>query len=218
MRQIEVTLTRDKVAAELRHAILYGDFAPFEELNQDKIAANLGVSKMPVREAIQLLSVEGLVTVRPNRAPIVNEISDDYIRDHFDIRSLLEQEAVGRAATRGNACVELRQLHQKADAAIALDDFQAFNYYNGQIHHQIWYLSGNMKLEQILSQMWNTMHIDSFAKENAQISNREHGELINCIINREPQFARSIMRTHVEKSYEMILRLNKARMEKQKNR
>ena len=67
MRQIDSLLTRDKIVAELRREILYGSLKPHQELYQDKIAEELNVSRMPVREALQILANEGLVHVRPNK-------------------------------------------------------------------------------------------------------------------------------------------------------
>ena len=214
MRQIETKLTRDKVAAELRRAILYGTFGPNEELSQDKLAADLGVSKMPVREAIQILANEGLVTARPNKAPVVNEISDAFIRDHFEVRGMLEQDAVARAATREDVtaedCRELLDCQRRADIAIAMEDYAGFNLCNCRIHQIIWHLSGNMKLEQLLSQMWHTMHVDHNAQENAMVSHREHQRLITAIIDKDPQLARETMKHHVTYNYEKIMEIKRA--------
>lgn len=212
MRQIDKKLTRDKVVAEMRRAILYGTFPANQELSQDKVAADLGVSKMPVREAIQVLAMEGLLTILPNRSPIVNELSEEYIRDHFEIRSMLEQEAVARAAQRDINADELRQTFEKEKQAIATEDFEAFNYFNGKIHQLIWNLSGNLKLEQILSQMWHTMHIDNFAKKNALRSNEEHRMIIEAIIKKDAAAARKAMERHVIHSYEKIIALKRSQM------
>jgi DNA-binding GntR family transcriptional regulator len=214
MRQIDKKMARDKVAAEMRRAILYGTFPPNSELSQDKVAAELGVSKMPVREAIQILAAEGLITFRPNRSPVVNDISDKYVKDHFEIRSLLEQEAVARAASSDIDPSELYECHQKALDAVEREDYSAFNFYNGRIHQIIWRLSGNIKLEQLLSHMWHTMHLDNYARENAMLSNQEHGVMIECIVGKDVEGGREIMKRHVIHSYEKILDLKRARMEK----
>lgn len=212
MKQIDTKLTRDKVAAELRQAILYGSFEPNEELSLDAIAADLGVSKMPVREAVQLLGTEGLLAIRPNRAPVVNAISDEFIHDHFEIRSLLEQEGLARACRRGADCAELREFHRKAQEAILAEDYATFNIYNGKIHQAIWKLSGNLKLEQMLFQMWHTMYVDVSANENALNSNRDHEQMIDCIEKRDPDAAREIMNRHVMYNCEKIVRIKKARI------
>ncbi len=218
MRRIDTTLVKNKVAAELRRAILYGDFAPFEELNQDRIAADLGVSRMPVREAVQMLESYGLVTVRHNRAPIVNEITEQFIRDHFDIRVLLEKEAIVRAASRKDIdCAELEECHKKAGEAIRKDDYQAFNLYNGRIHQLVWRLSGSVRLEQLLSQMWNTMHVDSFARENALASNAGHGKMIGCIKNRDAAGAAEAIGEHVRHSCERAIAIRRERRKQEED-
>ena len=214
MRRIETKLTRDKVAAELRRAIMFGTFGPNEKLSQDKLAVDLGVSKMPVREAIQILANEGLVTVRPNKAPVVNKISDDFIRDHFDVRSILEQEAIARAASREDICEEdlqeLRDCLHRADIAIAADDYEGYNLCNWRIHQIIWRLSGNLKLEQLLSQLWHTMHVDNNAKENALVSHREHHRLVKAIVDKDSDAARKVMKPHVIRNFEKIMDIKRS--------
>ena len=101
MRQISSQLTRDKIVSELRREILFGSLKPGQELYQDKIAEELNVSRTPVREALQVLSNEGLVSVRPNKIATVNEISDKFLDDFFEIRLLLEKESVRRICERG---------------------------------------------------------------------------------------------------------------------
>ena len=119
MRQINSQLTRDKVVAELRRDILYGVLTANQELYQDKIAEELGVSRMPVREALQILSNEGLVNVRPNKVATVNDVSEKFIRDHFSVRALLEKEAIGLATDARPDCTEMWNNYALAEKAIA---------------------------------------------------------------------------------------------------
>ncbi len=206
MNQINLQLARDRVASELRKAILYGSFLPNQELAQDKIAEELGVSRMPVREALQMLAVEGLVTIRPNKCAIVNNITNDFIQDHFEIRSLLEETAVVKACKDAHSdYTKLWEYYHSAQVAINLEDYYTFNQFNRLFHEEIWRMSGNVKLEQMLSQLWNSLFVDSRAKEFASISNEEHGELAECIANHEPERARAIMKTHVQRSMQRIL-------------
>ena len=217
MRQIDNKLTRDKVAAELRRAILYGSFGANEELSQDRLAADLGVSKMPVREAIQILIAEGLVSAQPNRTPVVNEVSDAYIRDFFEIRSLLEEEGVVRAIRRTGVereHAELRECQARAEEAIAVGEYDVFNRCNGRIHQIIWRMSGNLKLEQMLSQMWHTMHVDHNAHENAILSHHDHEKLIESIVNGDEATARAVIRRHVVYNCEKIMAIRNSKSQR----
>ncbi|RHV66551.1 GntR family transcriptional regulator [Clostridium sp. OM02-18AC] len=206
MRQINSQLTKDKVVAELRKAILYGIFEPKQELYQDKIAEELGVSRMPVREALQVLHNEGLVTVRPNKVATVNDISPKFIHDHFEMRTLLEKEAVKRVCEKKLDCTALWESYKKAQFAIENGDYRSFNEYNRQIHTIIWEEADNIHLEKLLSQMWNTVDVDGeTAEANAQESNEDHRILIECIEKNDAAEAEQIIERHVYRSYERVL-------------
>ena len=112
MRQIDSLLTRDKIVAELRREILYGSLKPHQELYQDKIAEELNVSRMPVREALQILANEGLVHVRPNKVATVNEISGKFLKYVFCLKKKQSAESANVKLTRhlcGNTMNWLRR-------------------------------------------------------------------------------------------------------------
>lgn len=204
MRQINTQLTRDKVVAELRREILYGTIKSNQELYQDKIADELGVSRMPVREALQILANEGLITVKPNKVATVNEISDKFIHDHFEIRTLLEQEAIRRVCHRQIDCSELWECYFKAQEAIEREDFKIFNDFNGKIHAIIWHEADNIQLEKMLSQLWHTMETASYAKQFAQMSNDDHKIIIESIEKQDEETALVTITTHIKRSYDRI--------------
>lgn len=207
VRQINSQLTRDKVVAELRRDILYGVLPANQELYQDKIAEELGVSRMPVREALQILHNEGLVNVRPNKVATVNDISEKFIRDHFFVRSLLEKEAIGLAVDAKPDCAALWENYRLAEEAIARRDFRGFNDYNRQIHQLIWSASGNVHLEKLLSQMWNTISTEGdLAEAEAKRSNADHRRMIECIQEGDRQGAMEAVQAHVQNSCTRALR------------
>lgn len=209
MRQIDSLLTRDKIVAELRREILYGSLKPHQELYQDKIAEELNVSRMPVREALQILANEGLVHVRPNKVATVNEISGKFLKDFFEIRLLLEKEAICRICKREIDPAPLWEYYELAEKAIQLNDFSRFNTYNGMIHQFIWHGADNIKLEQLLSQLWHTMNVDNYARESAIQSNIEHKIIIQSIIDHDEKTGCETIANHLNRSYEgMMARLS----------
>lgn len=86
--------TAEAVAAVLRTAIHRGDLRAGEPLRTAPIAAKLGVSRIPVREALQQLSSEGLVTLYPNRGAVVTVLSVQEVEEIYELRQLLEGEAL----------------------------------------------------------------------------------------------------------------------------
>jgi DNA-binding GntR family transcriptional regulator len=93
-----VSTLNERVTDQLRAAILDGRIAPGSPLNQRDIAAQLGVSRMPVREAFRALEIEGLIRGLPRRKAIVVELSAEDIHEIFDILATLEARAAERAA------------------------------------------------------------------------------------------------------------------------
>ena len=101
METLELLPVRVRITAILRKAIYSGEYKSGDELSLTDIAAQLGISRTPVREAFQVLESEGLITLRMNKGAIVNNIDKKFIQDIFEMRILLESEAAYRAAKNG---------------------------------------------------------------------------------------------------------------------
>jgi DNA-binding GntR family transcriptional regulator len=106
-----------QTAKKLRDAILKGVFRPGERMVESDLCRRLGVSRPSVREALRRLEAERLITIRPNRGPVVTEISWEDARQIYHVRALLEGEAAALFAAHANPAV-LRDLEG------ALNDFQ----------------------------------------------------------------------------------------------
>ena len=155
METIQVLPIRVRVTSVLRKALLAGEYRPGEELSLTETAAKLGVSRTPVREAFQSLAAEGLLELRMNRGAIVTEINEKFIRDHFEVRILLEGEAVARAAGAHMDTGELMALQQWALEHEKQMTDQEYRDYNQKFHIALWKAADNAKLFQLLSSLWN---------------------------------------------------------------
>ena len=91
---------RDVVFQTLRRAIINGDFEPGERLMEIGLAKKLGVSRTPVREAIRMLELEGLVVMVPRRGAEVDRISIKDLKDSLEVRMAIEELAVSLACER----------------------------------------------------------------------------------------------------------------------
>lgn len=116
----------DAVAALLRDAITVGDLAPGAPLRQDHVAAKLGVSHIPVREAFRLLAAERLVVARPNRGVAVAPIAVATVSELTDLRALLEPDLLRHAAPL------LSPRHLSAASAV-LDRLEAADAASGRL-------------------------------------------------------------------------------------
>src|SRR5690606_2540701 len=89
------------VLEEIRRRILTGRLSPGQALVETDLAAQFGVSKTPVREALKTLAGTGLVVMSQYRGVTVRMVDADMAREVYDVRLLLEPEALGRAVRRG---------------------------------------------------------------------------------------------------------------------
>lgn len=121
--------TSDRVAAELRRQIWSGDLRSGERLNQDELAAALGVSRIPVREALMALAHQGTVTMTPHRGAFVEPLDEMAVRDHYALFAHLDGFALRRTVDRASAD-DRREL---ADAMTAIADIDDL----GALHRQV---------------------------------------------------------------------------------
>jgi DNA-binding GntR family transcriptional regulator len=116
------------VAAHLRRMVFDGEYKPGDRVRQDEIAAELGVSRIPVREAIIALDREGWVTVEPHRGAFVRGIDPDYVRDHYELYGLVFGLMASRVAERSDDAGRARLLAAAAEVASSdPGDARAFN-------------------------------------------------------------------------------------------
>jgi DNA-binding GntR family transcriptional regulator len=112
-----IPLRTAAVLDAIKHAILAGELPPGQSLVEAELAQALGVSKTPVREALKTLAGAGLVTMSPYRGASVRVIDGETAHAIYDLRLLLEPEAVRRAVGRGGGWDAARQALDRADAA-----------------------------------------------------------------------------------------------------
>ncbi len=144
------------VAEQLRAAISEGRLRPGEWLRQERLARELGVSHMPVREALKQLAAEGLIEYLPYRGMRVVEFTPEDIEDIYAVRAALEARAARAAAGRltPEQIAELRELVAAMQASQAPDQIEQNRVLNRRFHQLIYQASGRAYLTRALSQMW----------------------------------------------------------------
>ncbi len=198
---------RIRVASSLRKSILSGELVSGEELSLTDVAAKLGISRTPVREAFQMLASEGFITLRMNKGALINSIDEAFIRDHFEMRMLLEGEAVVRSIKR-NMDVTLL-MNQQQQVYEQLDDILPEDYSrsNQEFHTKIWLCAGSPKLYSYLTGLWNGPSIGSNtnAISHRKLSVEEHIKILTCIENHDIAQGRSVMEYHIKRSMNNLL-------------
>lgn len=207
LEPIDVLPARIRIASILRKAILAGEFDEGQELSLTDIASQVNVSRTPVREAFQMLANEGLIELRMNKSAIVKRISVDLIKDHYDMRILLEGEAIARATLNNMDATELSAIHSRMLEYGQDFTSETYRTYNQTFHTTIWKASNSSKLFSFLSGLWNG---SSFGKTVAELDHQleaieEHTKMLYYIKNREPYLAKKEMQHHIERSMNNIL-------------
>lgn len=207
METLELVPTRIRIASILRRAILTGEYKSGQELSLTAVAEQLGCSRTPVREAFQSLEAEGLITLRMNKGAIVNYIDDKFIRDHFEMRSLLESEAAARAAKNGMDTGALLTALQEIQPKMNDVSTAEYEELNTRIHRSIWHAADNQKLLSYLQELWNgpsTGHSVLETLDHYKKSTQEHLEILEAIRNGDEDQAGKIMKKHICRSMSNI--------------
>ena len=211
METIEMMPVRVRIASILKKAIYAGEYKSGDELSLTDLAAKLGVSRTPVREAFLSLEAEGLITLRMNRGAIVNTIDKKFIRDRFEMRILLEGEAASLAALNQMDTKDLQrriEMLEKEGWDHLPEKESSYVSLNAELHLVIWTAAGNEKLKSYLLELWNgPSHQSDEAStlSHYQASTREHLELLDAIERGDAPLAKEIMRGHIKRSMENIL-------------
>ena len=209
MESMELLPARVRITAILKKALFSGEYKSGDELSLTDIAAKLGVSRTPVREAFQALEAEGLIELRMNKGAIVKPIDEKYITDHYEMRILLESEAAAQDATKGmpdaDKLIERLMDTQKRMESLSTSEYEDLNF---DVHSSIWTAADNMRLYKMLANLWNgpsigftSPKLDHYIK-----STQEHIDILTSIRNHDARKARKEMELHTERSMNNILK------------
>jgi DNA-binding GntR family transcriptional regulator len=189
--------------AYLRERILSGQYAGGTRVDVNEIAAAVGASRMPVREALRQLDAEGLVTIRPNRGAVVTALTPDDVLDVFEMRAALEALAVRVALPRldENALADLAQIADRMDRSRGHG--AAWLRHHDDFHAAICAMSGRARLIEQTARL--RRHVEPYLRVHVgvydppEMLGSEHRELLAALRAGDPARAEAAMREHVER-------------------
>ena len=190
------------VAERLRQQIFARELEPGSWIDEQKLAADYGISRTPLREALKVLAAEGLVTMKVRRGAYVTEMSADDVKQIYHLLGLLESDAAGVVAKHASdeQIRELRTLHDKLEKQVRQRD--AFFATNEQFHVRLLQMSGNRWLEQTVHDLRKVMklnrHHSLFRQGRLSESLVEHREVMQAIERRDAEGAVRLMRRHFD--------------------
>jgi GntR family transcriptional regulator, rspAB operon transcriptional repressor len=199
---------RLQVHAALRQAIVRGDLRPGQRLSENALAADLGVSRTPVREALARLRDDRLVEIVPQLGTFVSRISPEAVADAQFIREALECAAVRRAAQLASED-DIARLGENLDGqerAGAANDYDAFYLLDDDFHRRLCDLSGRLAVwavsERAKSHLNRVRRLSLGMPDYLPEMIDEHRSVVSAIADRDPDLAESELRHHLR----MVLR------------
>ncbi|MFE3449103.1 GntR family transcriptional regulator [Nonomuraea sp. NPDC059194] len=208
---------RESVFEALLELIVSGQLRPGQHLVENELAELLGVSRQPVREALQLLSGEGWVDLYPSQGAFVHSPSTEEADQLLAVRALLEAESARLAARHADedGVAALRKLCARGASAAHADDTDAAVAANAELHALITALSGNKVLAELAAQVARRVrwYHTPVARQRGLASWREHEDLIDAIADGNEEMAAQIMREHTEHTRVAYLEQRKSQPE-----
>ncbi len=202
MRVIHNSLHHE-VAAQLRERIFAGDLAPGAFLDEVALAEQFKISRTPLREALKVLTAEGLVRHEPRRGCFVNQVTAQDLDQIFPVIALLEGRCAYEAAVNASAAdlEALQALHDKLARharARRINEYYAINF---EIHEAIIRLADNRWLEQVIGDLRKIVKLARLQQLHApgrlDQSLAEHLAVFAALKARDAEGAEAAMRTHL---------------------
>lgn len=200
-----------KLAADIRRDIVAGVFSPGERLKNDELAARYNVSASPVREALWALQGEGFVTLAPNQGARVRAVDDDFVRNIFEIRSLIEPMYVARFCARAiqDDIIRLKEAEEMFAQLGRTDDAFGRETWNSKFHDVM--IEGDVNTEGILvlerhyDLMLTLRPPTAFSKHRQEMRVKEHHAIVEAVEQNNPDLAREVAAQHVRNAANDLL-------------
>lgn len=193
----------EQAEVAVRDGIISGRYEPGFRLRERELSVELGVSRVPVREALRNLEFQGFVTIQPRRGAIVREMSAQDVDELFDLRTALEPLAAGAAARRyraGEPHDGLEHAMEKAQKATDSADAQAILLANSEFHTELVFAARHQMLTDAMAPVLARTRwlFAQTADRSAEIQSHEHHQIYESIRSGQERVAAAYMLAHVE--------------------
>jgi len=208
-----VNSLHDQVAQQLRDQIFAGELSPGAFVDENRLCEQLAISRTPLREALKVLTAEGLIRHEPRRGCFVNEVTEQDLDEIFPVIALLEGRCAFEAAQQATEpdIAALEGLHQQLQSSAAqgrIPDYYSANY---AIHEAIIAMAGNKWLAQVISDLRKILKLARLQQLNAPgrlaQSLAEHMAIFAALKARDAEGADAAMRTHLTRQREALRQL-----------
>ena len=198
--------SKNLIYKEVRRSIFKGHYKPGERLDLETLSKGYGTSVTPVRDALQMLSQEGLVTIKPRSGYFVTRITLKQLRDMLELREILEVASIERAAIQITE-EQLEQLEHVHAGYTGEDDESSDRYAseNRRFHYLIAQASGNQELAEMLSRLHDRLVRFMVLCYTNETMESRHARLVEVLRTRDVAAAQQAMLNEVNQTRETIL-------------
>ena len=196
-------MSRSKLVRErIRSQILDGRLKPGARLVEDRLSAELGVSRVPVREALRSLAAEGLVRLEPHRGATVVEVTPQIVAELVEVRALLEGQNARLAARRHDPAIvrQLRETLAHGNAAAEAGTTEELTRLNAEFHERLGEASRNSVLLDVMRGLRERTSL-AFAingRARAREDWKEHAGILEAVIAGDEELAALLAIRHVQ--------------------
>ncbi len=195
------------VVDALRERIMGGGIAPGDRLVESKLSDELGVSRMPVREALRQLAAEGLVTIEPRRGASVTAFSPEQVRELVEVRATLEGLNAKLAAQRHDArqIAEMERILAQGTRLAQSDDQAALLEMNQLFHDALGSIAANSVLQELMRSLRDrtALIFAPLNRERGEQNWDEHAAILRAVIKGDAELASLLAMRHVYNAAQM---------------
>jgi DNA-binding GntR family transcriptional regulator len=204
--EIRDNTLKNQAYTELRHSIIMGHRLPGERIDVRQIAQHYGTSITPIREALQMLSHEELVTIRPHSSYLVTQLTLKQLRDLFQVREILELAAV-KGAARQITPEQLEELENVYSGYTGDDDesYARYTAENRRFHCLIAQASGNQELANMLGHLHDRLARFMVLCHAGETMQRSHARIIEALRSQDVSEARRAMSDELANTHQIVL-------------
>jgi DNA-binding GntR family transcriptional regulator len=201
--KVNYQTVEELVTQRLRQAIVMGKFQAGQHLQQDELAEQLGVSRIPIRAALRVLEAEGLVEFKPHRGVMLTRLTRADLIDIFDSRILLEVRATELAVPRLNSA-QIEKMRQLLGELTHCETAEQRAHFNLLFHHALYEAAQRAHLLNLINTLRNrvgpylqTYLLNERDSQAFSAAQREHEQLVQACERQEVEAARNVIRVHL---------------------
>jgi DNA-binding GntR family transcriptional regulator len=203
-------LMSERIASEIRSAVLSGEMRPGMRIRQELLAAHFGASRIPVREALKQLENEGLVVMAPNRGAWIADVDSEESIEIYKIREAVEPLAIGESVLNltDSDIESLDRLVRELEEVTSLEEYIQLD---REFHLRTYARAEMPQLLAMVERFWNsTQHFrrlfvkEAYAKDGFPFSDPQHLLLMDAIRARDVEAAQVLVRLHIRRTRVLI--------------